>query len=146
MTDVSESELNDIALYYARQVPARAETPPVGDVAAGKAASAACAGCHGPQGVSPNPAWPSLAGQDARYLADALRGYKDGSRDNAMMKGMVAALNEQAINNIASYYASSRPRPARASRPVLKLQPRIVTPFWSATTCLHRLMIGRSPT
>src|SRR5207244_1024773 len=89
LTDVSETEINDIANHYARQVPARADTPPVGDAAAGKAASAACAGCHGPLGVSPSPAFPSLAGQDARYLADALGEYKDGSRDNAMMKAFV---------------------------------------------------------
>jgi DmsE family decaheme c-type cytochrome len=116
LTDVSEPDLNEMALYYARQVPARAETPPVGDVAAGKAASAACAGCHGPQGVSPNPMWPSLAGQDARYLADALRSYKDGSRDDAMMKGFVAALNEQAMNDLASYFATLAPaQPAPAA-------------------------------
>jgi DmsE family decaheme c-type cytochrome len=109
LVEVSEAELNDMALYYARQVPARAETSPVGDASTGKAVSAACAGCHGPQGVSPNPLWPSLAGQDARYLADALKAYKDGSRDNAMMKGFVASLNEQTINDIASYYASLAP-------------------------------------
>jgi len=120
LTDVGESEFNNIALFYARQVPARAATPPPGDPSAGKtvlmpltdfpiAASAVCAGCHGQQGVSANPAWPSLAGQDARYLADALKAYKDGSRDNAMMKGMVAALDETAINNIATYYATLAP-------------------------------------
>ncbi len=109
LTGVSESEISEIAQYYARQVPARAETSPVGDAAAGNALSAACAGCHGAQGVSANPIWPSLAGQDARYLADALRGYKDGSRDNAMMKGFVAALNDQAINNIASHYSTLAP-------------------------------------
>ncbi|MGB8398909.1 MAG: DmsE family decaheme c-type cytochrome [Bradyrhizobium sp.] len=109
LADASEAELNDIALYYARQTAARAETPPVGDASAGKIASAACAGCHGPQGVSPNPAWPSLAGQDARFLADALKAYKDGSRDNAMMKGLAAALDERTINDIASHYASLPP-------------------------------------
>ena len=129
LADVSESELNDIANFYGRQVPARAETPPLGDAAAGKAASAVCAGCHGPLGVSANPAWPSLAGQDARYLADALKAYKDGSRDNAMMKGMVAALDATAINNIATYYASLAPAqpplpgspqaPASSREPVL---------------------------
>ena len=129
LADVSESELNDIANFYARQVPTRAETPPLGDAAAGKAASAVCAGCHGPLGVSANPAWPSLAGQDARYLADALKAYKDGSRDNAMMKGMVAALDATAINNIATYYASLAPAqpplpgspqaPASSREPVL---------------------------
>jgi DmsE family decaheme c-type cytochrome len=109
LTDVGDPELNDIAKFYAGQLPTRAETPPLGDPAAGKTASAACAGCHGPLGISANPVWPSLAGQNARYLADALKAYKDGSRDNAMMKGMAAALDQTAINNIATYYASLAP-------------------------------------
>ena len=109
LSGVGEAELNDIALYYARQTPVRAQTPAVGDPAAGKTASAACAGCHGEQGASANPMWPSLAGQDARYLADALRAYKDGSRDDATMKALAATLDENAINNIASYYASLAP-------------------------------------
>ena len=84
LSGVGEAELNNIALYYARQIPARAQTPPVGDPSAGKAASALCAGCHGEQGVSVNPAWPSLAGQDAQYLAGAIKAYKDGSRHKAV--------------------------------------------------------------
>jgi DmsE family decaheme c-type cytochrome len=109
ISGAGEAELNNIALYYARQVPARAQTPAVGDPSAGKAASAACAGCHGAEGVSANPMWPSLAGQDARYLAVALKAYKNGSRNDATMKGFVAALDETTIDNIASYYASLRP-------------------------------------
>jgi DmsE family decaheme c-type cytochrome len=109
LSDVSETELNSIALYYARQAPARARTAGVGDAAAGKTASAACAACHGAEGVSANPAWPSLAGQDARYLANAIKAYKDGSRSDATMKGLVAALDERTINDIATYYASLRP-------------------------------------
>jgi DmsE family decaheme c-type cytochrome len=109
LSGVGDTELNNIANYYARQTPARAQTRGVGDAAAGKAASAACAGCHGEQGVSANPAWPSLAGQDAQYLADAMRAYKDGSRDDATMKGLVASLDDRTINDIASYYASLAP-------------------------------------
>ena len=88
LSGVSEAELNNIALFYARQIPARAPTPAIGNASAGQAASAACVGCHGPQGVSANPAWPSLAGQDAKYLADATKAYKDGSRTEAIMKGL----------------------------------------------------------
>ncbi len=115
LANVSDAELNNMAAYYARQVPARAQTPSVGDASAGKTASAACAGCHGEQGVSSNPAWPSLAGQDARYLAKTLRDYKDGSRTDATMKALVASLDERTINDIAAYYASLRPaQPAGA--------------------------------
>src|SRR5207237_10124453 len=48
LAGVSESEFKDIAQFYARQVPARASTPTLGDAAAAKNLSAACAGCHGP--------------------------------------------------------------------------------------------------
>jgi len=110
LVGVSDAELNEIALYYARQSPVRAPTPAIGDVSAGKAASAGCAGCHGAQGVSPNPAWPSLAGQDAQFLAAAIRSYKEGgSRNDTMKRGIVAALDDRTINDVASYFASLRP-------------------------------------
>jgi cytochrome c553 len=109
LSGIGDAELNNIANYYARQSPARAQTSAVGNASAGKAASAACAGCHGEQGVSANPAWPSLAGQDAQYLADAIRAYKDGSRNDATMTPLVASLDERTINDIASYYASLAP-------------------------------------
>jgi DmsE family decaheme c-type cytochrome len=109
LSGLEEAELNNIAIFYARQTPARALTPLIGDPSAGKAASAACAGCHGEEGVSSNPMWPSLAGQDARYLADELRAYKTGSRSNATMQALAAPLDDRTINNIASYYASLQP-------------------------------------
>jgi DmsE family decaheme c-type cytochrome len=115
LAGTGDAEFNDIARYYARQTPARAQTPPVGDAVAGKAASASCVGCHSEQGATVNAAWPSLAGQDARYLADALRAYKSGSRSDAIMKPLVASLDDRTINDIASYYASLRPAQASAT-------------------------------
>ena len=115
---IRDADLNDIALYYALQSPARAQTPASGNQAAGRAAAAACAGCHGAQGVSTNPAIPSLAGQDARYLAAAIRGYKDGSRDDATMKGLVASLDDGAINDLAAFYASQQPQAPNVRKPL----------------------------
>jgi len=109
LAGVSQSEINGMALFYAEQTPAAARTPTVGDAAAGKAASAVCAGCHGEQGVSANPAWPSLAGQDARYLVEATKAYKSGARGDEMMKGVVATLDEKTINDLAAYYAGLAP-------------------------------------
>jgi len=116
LSGVGEAELNNFALYYGQQIPARAPTPLVGDPLAGKTASALCAGCHGEQGVSVNPAWPSLAGQDAQYLADAIKSYRDGSRSNETMKAIVASVDERTINDIVSYFASLPPsRPSRGN-------------------------------
>jgi cytochrome c553 len=118
LSAVTDVELSNIALYYALQKPARAQTPAAGDPSAGKAAAAACAGCHGDKGVSGNPANPSLAGQDAQYLAAALRAYKDGSRNDETMKGLAASLDEAATKNLAAYYANQQPQPTNVRKPL----------------------------
>ena len=81
-----------------------------GDAAAGKAKTAVCMGCHGPDGNSTNPIWPKLAGQHAAYLAKALKDFKSGARKNPSMNAMVAQLTHADIENIAAYYASQKQR------------------------------------
>jgi cytochrome c553 len=110
--------LNNVALYFALQKPARAQTPAAGDQAAGKAAAAACAGCHGSPGVSGNPATPSLAGQDAQYLVAALTEYKDGSRSDATMKGVAATINDTVFKDLAAFYATQTPAAPNVRKPL----------------------------
>ena len=76
------------------------------DVEAGKAKSAACAACHGGEGISPTPIWPNLAGQKEQYLAAQMTAFRDGARQNAQMAPMVANLSDEDIANLAAYYAS----------------------------------------
>jgi cytochrome c553 len=115
---LSDADLNNIALYYALQKPARARTPVSGNPAAGKAAAAACAACHGELGVSANPANPSLAGQDAQYFAVAIRTYADGSRKDDAMKGLAAGLDDRAIRDLAAFYATQQPQPPKVRKPL----------------------------
>lgn len=118
LATVTDADLSNIALYYALQKPARAATPAAGDQAAGKTAAATCAGCHGDKGVSANPSIPSLAGQDAEYLASALRGYKDGSRADETMTGLAASLDESSAKNLAAFYANLPPQPTNVRKPL----------------------------
>jgi cytochrome c553 len=76
-----------------------------GDAAAGKASSAACAGCHGPEGISANPLWPNLAGQKQAYLVRQLRAFRDGTRRDPMMSPMARPLSDADIDNLAAYYS-----------------------------------------
>src|SRR5258708_7767133 len=116
LTGAAEAELKGIALYYARQIPARAQTALVGDPSAGKPASAGCAGCHGEEGISVSPEFPSLAGQEAQYLADALRAYQEATRGDATMKAIAEAPDERTINDLASNLPSlPPPQPAPAT-------------------------------
>jgi len=115
---LSDADAGNVALYYSLQKPARAGTPAAGDAAAGKKAAGACAGCHGGTGVASDPANPSLAGQDAQYLATATQAYKVGTRKDETMKSMVAALDDAAIRNIAAFYAAQQPQAPKVRRPV----------------------------
>ena len=115
---LNDADIANIALFYALQKPAKAGTPAAGDAAAGKAAAGACAGCHGEAGVASDPANPSLAGQDAQYLASALQAYKDGARKDETMKGLAAALDDKAMKNIAAFYAGQQPQAPKVRKPM----------------------------
>ena len=84
---------------------AAATAEAAGNVEAGKAKAAACVGCHGAngQGIPPNPA---LKGKTEDELVEAMKDYKSGKRNNAVMKAFAAQLNDQDIANLAAYYAS----------------------------------------
>lgn len=117
VSEVNDTELENIALYFGLQKPAKAKTPSPGDQAAGKNAAVACAGCHGEGGVSTGTA-PSLAGQDAQYLVAAIKSYKDGSRNDSAMKAPAASLDDATIKNIAAYYANQTPQAPKVRKPL----------------------------
>ncbi|WP_369600023.1 cytochrome c [Hahella sp. SMD15-11] len=80
-----------------------------GDPEAGKAKAAVCAACHGANGKAMIPTYPNLAGQNEKYLVEALKAYKNKQRTGgqaAIMQGQAAALSDQDIENLAAYYSS----------------------------------------
>ncbi|MDX2367795.1 MAG: c-type cytochrome [Colwellia sp.] len=85
-----------------------------GDVKAGQEKSAMCASCHGADGNSPIAIYPKLAGQSASYIAKQLADFKSGDRVDPVMVGMVAALSEQDMNDLAAYFAVQTPTAGQA--------------------------------
>ena len=82
----------------------------VADAEAGKAtAIGRCAGCHGPKGVSAADTFPNLAGQKKTYLVNALKAYRDKTRNAAIMNGMAASLSDQEIDDLAAYFSALEP-------------------------------------
>lgn len=79
-----------------------------GDAAAGKSKAAVCAACHGPDGNSQSPMFPTIAGQHGDYLVKALEDYKSGARKNPIMNGQVAALSKQDMEDLAAYFSSQQ--------------------------------------
>jgi len=115
VANLGDSDMNNIALFYVAQKPAKAQTPAPGNQAAGKAAAAACAACHGEAGVGTDTA-PGLAGQEAQYFAAAISAYKSGSRADPMMKGPAASTSDAVAKDLAAYYASLQPQAPKVSK------------------------------
>lgn len=76
-----------------------------GDAGAGQARTAVCAACHGADGNSAVPIFPKLAGQGERYLLEQLQAIKSGARPVPEMTGQLDPLSDQALADIAAYYA-----------------------------------------
>jgi cytochrome c553 len=76
-----------------------------GDASAGKAKVAACAGCHGANGEGRDKN-PPLAGKPEAELLQAMKDYKSGKRQNAIMKTFASKPSDQEIADVAAYYAS----------------------------------------
>lgn len=101
---LSKLDMESLALYFASQAPAERPAPQFGDPAQGEPLSAVCGGCHGSHGVSTDSSTPSLAGQDATYLVDAIKAYRT-TRKRENMRLYVTGLSEQDIQNIAAFYS-----------------------------------------
>jgi cytochrome c553 len=99
-----------IAMAVCLGVSAASAATPVltGDAAAGKAKTAVCAACHGPDGNSAAPTFPKLASQGERYLVKQIHDIKSGARAVPAMTGMTDNLTEQDIADIAAYYAGQK--------------------------------------
>lgn len=74
-----------------------------GNAADGKAKSAQCATCHGPEGKGGGPN-PNIAGLDAAKFTAAVNDFKSGKRGSPMMKMMAQKLSDQDMADLAAYY------------------------------------------
>jgi cytochrome c553 len=78
-----------------------------------------CAACHGPDGNSPIPANPSIAGQHPEYVYKQLvnfksEGGKPAERPSPVMTAMMANLSKEDMANVAAYFASKEAKPREA--------------------------------
>lgn len=90
--------------------------PVADDIATGaKLAAEHCAACHGANGQGATPDFPSLAGQNERYLAKQLRDFASGVRDSTVMDSKAAVLSECSIRALSKYYQSQQPKVTPAS-------------------------------
>ncbi|MET0856906.1 MAG: cytochrome c [Telluria sp.] len=96
-------------LVLAGSVNAAVAADIVGNPKAGAAKVEMCIGCHGIPGYKATfPEVfrvPMIGGQSAKYIENALQGYKKGERKHPSMRGIAQSLSDQDIADVAAYYA-----------------------------------------
>ena len=68
-----------------------------------------CIACHGADGNSSNPEWPSLAGQGQKYLLKQLQDIRSGARDVPLMTGQLDSYSAFQLQQMAEYYSKQSP-------------------------------------
>ena len=117
VVSIDEESIRNMALYYALQEPRRTSVAGTGDAEAGREAAQACSVCHGADGNVTAADMPTLAGQDAVYLAAAMRAYAQGQREHAQMVTATAELSDADIDALAAFYAQQEPIARKVRRP-----------------------------
>src|ERR1700722_13706459 len=77
-----------------------------GTAEAGQTKAVVCQACHGANGNSANPEWPSLAGIGADYIADQLKNFKEGKRNNPVMMPNAMSLSSDDMADLGAYFDS----------------------------------------
>jgi cytochrome c553 len=88
-----------------------------GSKEAGQTKAATCSACHGMDGNSVNPEWPSLAGQHASYVIRQVKSFRASQRQNVLMAPMASILTDQDIDDLAAWFSSQTPRPTGETEP-----------------------------
>jgi cytochrome c553 len=79
---------------------------PAGSVETGATKAIVCQACHGANGNSTNPEWPSLAGIGADYIAEQLKHFKEGKRNNPVMMPNAMSLSPGDMADLGAYFDS----------------------------------------
>jgi cytochrome c553 len=113
-SSLSDQDMADIAAYFSGKPVSKENNPAEGPV---PPSAAVCVACHGDNGVGITGQYPTLAGQHADYLEQALIEYRKGGRKNPIMGTFANQIKEEDIRVIARYYAKQRPTLETESRP-----------------------------
>ena len=70
-----------------------------------------CFACHGPNGNSPSPETPILAGQSWRYIYIQLKDFKEGRRSDPVMSPMAADLSRDDMIALGNFFAAQKSLP-----------------------------------
>jgi cytochrome subunit of sulfide dehydrogenase len=98
--------LAEFTLAVAFAAPALAQQP---EPARGRNLAAACANCHGTNGVS-QAGIPSLAGRDRPGILQQMQDFKAGRRPATVMHQIAKGYTDEQIDAIAAYLSAQKAR------------------------------------
>ena len=75
----------------------------------GRNLAAACANCHGTNGVSEQ-GMPNLAGQQRAFLAQQMQDFKAGRRPATIMHQLAKGYTDEQIEALAAYFSAQKAR------------------------------------
>jgi cytochrome c553 len=112
---LSEADMKNVAAFYASKTAKPGAAKDKNLVLLGEKiyrggiadrAIPACAACHSPTGAGIPAQYPRMAGQHADYTVAQLTAFRDGVRkNNAVMTGVAAKLNDREIKAVSDYIA-----------------------------------------
>lgn len=108
-SNLTDENMADIAAYFsAMDEHSRPSLVNQAKADMGKKASVTCAACHGEtgNGMPGQEQNPKLAGQYENFLVQALKDYRSGDRQNAIMSGFAGNLTIGQIEALAAYFSS----------------------------------------
>lgn len=113
------------------------------DIDLGKAkATEVCNSCHGPNGNSPSPEIPSLAGMPALSIANTLFYYREGNRKNPIMTPIASNLTNAQMKDVAAYYNAQKREVSYQTKPENLATGAKLTKEYNCTQCHGPNLLG----
>ena len=119
MRSLSPIDMEEVAIYFASHTSVERAAPTGADPAAGAPLTAVCSGCHGLHGTSGDSLTPNLAGQDFKYLVEAVKAYRT-TRKREKMRLYITGLSDKEIRDIAAYYSVQKAGPAERGQTMVR--------------------------
>lgn len=82
-----------------------------GNIDKGREKATTCFACHGTNGNSTNPMYPTIAGKDSDFIYARLNAYKKGevkTPNAVMMNPLAASLSDEDMKNLAAFFSTQK--------------------------------------
>ena len=110
----------------------------------GRVKAQACVACHGADGNSPVPSFPSIAGQPRQFIEMSLIMFREGRRINEAMKPLVDKMSNADVRDLAQFFAAQKMTPpARQSAPEVVARGKTITEGNNCLQCHSPTLSGQ---